>query len=117
MIESIRAVTLEVADMARSTRFYDALGFVLRYGGPDATFTSYNVGSGYLNLELKAEFTSASGWGRTIFYVSDVDEIYALAIGAGLKPSTAPRDASWGERFFHISDPDGHEMSFARLLG
>src|SRR5438094_9365715 len=24
-----------------------------------------------------------------------------------------PRDAEWGERFFHVTDPDGHELSFA----
>jgi uncharacterized glyoxalase superfamily protein PhnB len=23
----------------------------------------------------------------------------------------APRDAEWGERFFHLTDPDGHELS------
>ena len=27
-----------------------------------------------------------------------------------------PRDASWGERYFHMSDPDGHELSFARPI-
>ncbi len=27
-----------------------------------------------------------------------------------------PRDASWGERYFHMRDPDGHELSFARPL-
>ena len=27
-----------------------------------------------------------------------------------------PRDAEWGERYFHILDPDGHELSFARPL-
>jgi uncharacterized glyoxalase superfamily protein PhnB len=35
---------------------------------------------------------------------------------AGCQPTTAPRDAEWGERFFHLMDPDGHELSFARLL-
>jgi uncharacterized glyoxalase superfamily protein PhnB len=28
----------------------------------------------------------------------------------------APADAIWGERYFHITDPDGHEISFAMLL-
>ncbi|WP_311966821.1 VOC family protein [Bradyrhizobium australiense] len=51
-----------------------------------------------------------------IFYVSDVDEFYAKALTTGLKPSTAPGDAEWGERFFHLTDPDGHELSFARPL-
>jgi uncharacterized GH25 family protein len=27
-----------------------------------------------------------------------------------------PRDAAWGERFFHITEPDGHELGFAELL-
>jgi catechol 2,3-dioxygenase-like lactoylglutathione lyase family enzyme len=27
-----------------------------------------------------------------------------------------PRDASWGERYFHMSDPEGHELSFARPI-
>ena len=30
--------------------------------------------------------------------------------------STTPRDAEWGERYFHLTDPDGHELSFARPL-
>jgi uncharacterized glyoxalase superfamily protein PhnB len=34
-------------------------------------------------------------------------------IAAGYRPDTAPRDAEWGERFFHLTDPDGHELSFA----
>jgi uncharacterized glyoxalase superfamily protein PhnB len=29
----------------------------------------------------------------------------------------APSDAPWGERYFHVTDPDGHELSFARPLG
>ena len=37
-------------------------------------------------------------------------------IAAGYPPDTAPRDAEWGERFFHVTDPDGHELSFAKPL-
>jgi len=28
----------------------------------------------------------------------------------------SPQNAPWGERFFHIADPDGHELSFAEVL-
>jgi len=48
--------------------------------------------------------------------VDDVDAQHARAVAAGLTPDFAPRDASWGERYFHITDPDGHEISFAHLL-
>jgi uncharacterized glyoxalase superfamily protein PhnB len=48
-----------------------------------------------------------------IFYDDDVDALYEGAIAAGLRPEAPPRDAEWGERYFHITDPDGHELSFA----
>ena len=51
-----------------------------------------------------------------IFYVSDVDALYERAILLRLHLNHAPRDAAWGERYFHLTDPDGHEVSFARLL-
>jgi hypothetical protein len=36
-------------------------------------------------------------------------------VGKGLNPEK-PRDAAWGERYFHMPDPDGHELSFARPI-
>jgi uncharacterized glyoxalase superfamily protein PhnB len=48
-----------------------------------------------------------------IFYHSDVDALHASIVAAGYRPDTVPRDAEWGERFFHLTDPDGHELSFA----
>jgi hypothetical protein len=30
----------------------------------------------------------------------------------GLTPAAPPRDAEWGERYFHLNDPDEHEVSF-----
>jgi catechol 2,3-dioxygenase-like lactoylglutathione lyase family enzyme len=114
-IRSLSAVTLATADMARSVGFYRSLGFALRYGGESASFTSFTVGESYLNLELRAGFR-ASPWGRTIFYVSDVDRVYERARELGFTPAFAPRDAPWGERFFHLVDPDGHELSFAKPL-
>jgi catechol 2,3-dioxygenase-like lactoylglutathione lyase family enzyme len=113
-IESISAVTLATHDMARAVGFYRTLGFNLRYGGEQAGFTSFTAGSGYLNLIAQPASRRWSWWGRTIFYVSDVDALYRRAVAAGLEPSGPPRDAEWGERYFHLTDPDGHELSFAR---
>ena len=55
-------------------------------------------------------------WGRVIFRVADVDALHERALAAGYRPTTAPRGAEWGERFFHPTDPDGHDLSFARPL-
>jgi catechol 2,3-dioxygenase-like lactoylglutathione lyase family enzyme len=113
----INAVTLVTADMAASVRFYDALGFVVRYGGPEAPFTSFHAGEGYLNIQVDPSRAPVPDiWGRVIFWVDDVDRIHRQVIEAGFRPSTEPADAPWGERYFHVRDPDGHELSFARLL-
>jgi catechol 2,3-dioxygenase-like lactoylglutathione lyase family enzyme len=112
--ETLSAVTIGVTDMAASCAFYDALGFQAAYGGPDAAFTSYAVGATFLNLQLVPR--TATGWGRFIVHVDDVDAIHARAVAAGLSPTMAPADAPWGERYFHIDDPDGHELSLARPL-
>lgn len=116
LIESISALTLATHDMARAVRFYSALGFVLRYGGEAAAFTSFSAGNACLNLTTEGSDREWSWWGRVIFHVADVDRLYQQALDAGLRPQAPPRDATWGERFFHIVDPDGHELSFAKLL-
>jgi hypothetical protein len=51
------------------------------------------------------EGISAVTLGRVIFYIADVDALYDRALAAGYQPATVPRDAEWGERFFHLMDP------------
>ena len=113
MITGISAITLATHDMRRAVRFYRLLGFEMLYGGGDAGFTSFKAGGAFLNLIAQPAERRWSWWGRVIFYDSDVDALYARLVAAGCRPDTAPRDAAWGERFFHITDPDGHELSFA----
>ncbi len=116
-LESISAITLLVRDMTVSVAFYEALGFRLLAGGPAAAFTTFRVGTGYLNLQLDAARPVRDPiWGRVVLWVDDVDVMFRRALAAGLSPATSPADAPWGERYFHIRDPDGHELSFARPL-
>jgi catechol 2,3-dioxygenase-like lactoylglutathione lyase family enzyme len=115
-IDRISAITLATGDMTRAVGFYTLLGFEVMHGGAESDFTTFIVGDGYLNLALRTGFSPATGWGRLIIYVSDVDAMYERAIAAGLEPETRPRDAEWQERYFHILDPDGHEISFAKPL-
>jgi uncharacterized glyoxalase superfamily protein PhnB len=114
-IRSLSAVTLATHDMARAVAFYQALGFVLRYG--DAGFASFEAGASYLNLIEAEPGKRWSWWGRVIFHVDDVDAAYRRALEARLAPHAPPADAPWGERYFHLTDPDGHEVSLAQPLG
>jgi catechol 2,3-dioxygenase-like lactoylglutathione lyase family enzyme len=115
-IEKISAVTFRVANMTESVRFYrDVLGMELLYGGEDAGFSSLrarDAQSAILNLEPGDRVTR---WGRLIFHVTDVDGLWTHLKERGFDPEI-PQDASWGERYFHMLDPDGHELSFARPL-
>jgi catechol 2,3-dioxygenase-like lactoylglutathione lyase family enzyme len=114
--EKISAVTFRVLNMKASVQFYrDVLGMELLYGGERAGFSSLrakDAQSAILNLE---QGRPATGWGRMIFYVADVDAFWEYLRGKGFNPEK-PRDASWGERYFHMPDPDGHELSFARPI-
>ena len=116
-VESISALTLVTVDMAEAVSFYRLLGFELLYGGPEEPFTSFRVGAGYLNLQLRTDPPRpGTDWGRVVLWVDDVDAMYRRALAAGMAPATSPADAPWGERYFHLRDPDGHELSFARPL-
>ena len=116
MVRHISAITLAVQDMSQAVKFYQAaLGLDPFHGGSDASFTTFQIGAGYLNLVLAPQ-GGWSWWGRAIFHVDDVDAIYLRMVNAGLEPEAAPGDAPWGERYFHITDPDGHQLSFAKRL-
>ncbi len=120
-VQKISAVTLIVKDMERSCTFYSAIpGFRLVCGGISDSFTTYEIGESgkmYLNLELRNK-GSRGDFGRIIFHTSNVDELYSYLkkdynISKLGLIENKPTNASWGERFFHIRDPDGYQLSFA----
>jgi catechol 2,3-dioxygenase-like lactoylglutathione lyase family enzyme len=117
-IEALSAVTLAVSDMDRSVGFYVGCGFEVAVGGVGTPFTSLRAGDGFVNLQLDPEHAPLrSIWGRVILWVDDVDAAHGRVVAVGGVPDAEPADAPWGERYFHVRDPDGHELSFARRLG
>ena len=123
-VSKISAVTLLVSNMKRSVDFYSKIpDFKIVYGGSEAQFTSFlidNAVKSYLNLKLNK--THSTDFGRIIFYTDDVDELFAYMQDDKIvselgKFESKPQDAIWGERFFHVLDPDGYKMSFATPLG
>ena len=134
-VRAISAVTLFIENMERSCSFYSRIpGFKLVYGGSATdTFTTYEIGFGqsindpntFLNLELAAPIGPDSNindirkhFGRIIFHTEDVDKLYFYlkenqVLSTAILIEDEPRDAPWGERYFHVREPDGYQLSFA----
>merc|ERR1719326_2668428 len=84
--KSINAVTLATNNMAKSYAFYDELGLECTYGGPNASFSTFGSSGGpahgdnsyHINIFASSTYEPPArggwnGWGRAIFYVTDVD--------------------------------------------
>jgi catechol 2,3-dioxygenase-like lactoylglutathione lyase family enzyme len=139
----ISAITLKVKNMEKSSSLYSKIpGFRLIYGGkPSDRFTTFEIGEGsnattYLNLELievnegSSEFSKIPNLGKTranedfgriIFHTENVDRLYSYMkqdeyISKHIVIENKPTNAPWGERFFHIREPDGYQLSFAQPL-
>ena len=124
IVTKISAVTLLISDMKKSVDFYSKIpNFKIVYGGSDSQFTSFlmdDTVKSYLNLKLNK--THSTDFGRIIFYVEDVDKFFIYmqndeTISVLGKLESKPQDAEWGERFFHVLDPDGYRLSFAAPIG
>jgi catechol 2,3-dioxygenase-like lactoylglutathione lyase family enzyme len=143
-IYKISAVTLIIKNMQKSCSFYSQIpGFKLVYGGSsDDTFSTFEIGKEhvskmYLNLELSVtnndhthrhstynddnDRKQRQYFGRIIFHTEDVDRLYSYFrsneyISNLISFENEPTNASWGERYFHIREPDGYHLSFARPI-
>lgn len=119
-------------------------GFRLTHGGkPSDRFTTFEIGTEskattYLNLERieeggendSSDFYKKSklekmkvseDFGRIIFHTENVDRLYSYMkhdqyISKFIVFENEPADAPWGERFFHIREPNGYQLSFAQPL-
>jgi hypothetical protein len=127
-IQKISAITLKIQNMKKEWQFYSQLpGLVLSYGGPDCNFTSFEMkdyssnSKTYINLECTNGFTYNKNFGRIIIYSDNVDELYNFFkkdhnIASLITIKNEPIDGIWGERYFHILDPEEYEISFAQSI-
>ena len=129
-ILKISAITLKIQNMKKECQFYSQLpGLSLSYGGPDCNFTSFEMKDGgnsnsktYINLESTNELASnKKNFGRIIIYSDNVDELYNFFkndnnIASIITIENEPIDGVWGERYFHILDPEEYEISFAQSI-
>lgn len=112
-LKRISAITLRVSDMARA-------GCVLqRHPWPRGALWRKKLLLLFASdiRRKRRDLESRRGactqrLGQNHLYVEHVDEYWHYLSSKGFNPPE-PRDAEWGERYFHLDDPDGHELSFA----
>src|SRR2546421_2748599 len=118
MEASLTGLTLHVEDVERSRDFYRRIpGAVLVHHRP-GDFALFQLGEGRLGL-LSARFLRDEGPRFHIEVSSSlagVDELHEQVRANGIEPQGPPTDRSWGERTFHVSDPDGNLIEFDSRL-
>ena len=120
MESRITIITLGVADVPRSTRFYrDGLGFeTARADESYAVFKTSGTRLALFPLDKLAEdvapgLAPAKGFGgitlaHNVRTKAEVGHVLALAEQAGGKIVKPPQDVFWGGHSGYFSDPDGY---------
>lgn len=124
MEQRLSLITLGVADLARSRRFYERLGWTAsKAGGEEVAF--FQLGGIILGLWGRAALASdiglkdeQRGFGgfaiaHNVRAKDEVDALLREAEAAGariLKPGTA---TDWGGYIGYFTDPDGHVWEIA----
>jgi len=115
----ISMVTLGVADIARSVRFYkEGLGFPLKDATPEVAFFSLN--GSWLGLygreplavdaAVPAEGNGFSGiaLAHNVTSEDEVEAVLTQAAAAGATLTKPAQKAAWGGYHGYFKDPDGH---------
>jgi catechol 2,3-dioxygenase-like lactoylglutathione lyase family enzyme len=122
MEQRITAVTLGVADLARSLAFYEALGWERQNEEEDVVF--FQAGGMVLALWSRAALAAdgavddPGGWGgvtlsQNVRSAAEVDSVMAAAEAAGGTLSHPAAETFWGGYAGVFVDPDGHTWEIA----
>ena len=117
--QRVTMITLAVANIARSRKFYADLGWVEAEGGNDV-IAFYKIAGQFFALYSKDALTKDIGLPvherstGTITLATnyntpeEVDQAFADALAAGAIAITKPKEVFWGGYSGNFADPDGH---------
>jgi predicted lactoylglutathione lyase len=123
MKQRVNLITLGVADLARSRRFYEALGWTTG-AGPEDDVVVVQAGEMVLalwdrgSLAADSSVEDGGGWGGVTLAVNfgstgEVDEAIEEARAAGAAIGREPAETFWGGYSGVFLDPDGHPWEVA----
>ena len=108
MQTSLAGLTLHAQDLERSVAFYSRIpgaNLVVHRAGQFAMFRFGQGRLGLLQINLPRPF-------HIEMEVPDLDAMYQQLRAAGVEAQSPPTNRSWGERDFHVLDPDGNILEF-----
>lgn len=120
----ISLITLGVEDVARSTAFYEKLGWK-RSPASQETVTFIQLKGTVLGLFARQSLADDAGVDNTAKGFSGVtlahnvssergvDAVYKFALSCGATPVKAPEKVFWGGYSSYFADPDGHLWEIA----
>jgi len=121
--QRVTLITLGVADMARSRKFYADLGWIVTEEQDEVTFYQINglvlglFGVGPLALDQgrpNAKLgTGAMSLAQNFNSETEVDVAFAAALAAGATSLKKPEKVFWGGYSGYYADPDGHVWEVA----
>lgn len=122
--QRLTLVTLAVADVARSTAFYEALGWTRSAASQDAvTFFSMQGSAlalfGRESLAADAGVSAAGEGFRGVTLAlncdsrEEVDQTFSAWCAAGAEAVKQPEEVFWGGYSSYVADPDGHLWEIA----
>jgi len=122
MDRRISLITLGVADLARSRRFYETLGW--KASGPSDDVAFFQAGGMILalwsrtSLAEDAGVSDKGGFGgivlaQNVESAKAVDAVLGEAEKAGGRILKPGHEAFWGGYTGHFADPDGHPWEIA----
>jgi len=124
-LPNISLITLAVGDVAKATRFYEALGYVKSKTASQDDVSFFHADGVVLALwgrEAQLEDANARGlWtgnggivvAQNVASESEVDAVMARAEAAGARMLKPAAKAFWGGYNGYFADPDGHLWEIA----
>lgn len=128
MEQRISVITLGVADLARATAFYEALGWA-RAGESQDGITFFQLAGQVLALYPAGMLAADTGrpvsdpgagsgaitLAQNMRTRGEVAAAAEAAVSAGGTRLRAPYDTPWGGHVAYVADPDGHVWEFAHV--
>ena len=120
----VSIITFGVADLAKSTAFYESLGWekssasmpaITFFEMQGSVFGLYEWSALADDAKVPAEGSGFRGvtLAMNLATVAEVEAVFAEWVAAGATPMVEPHKAFWGGHSSYVADPDGHLWEIA----